>query len=509
MLRLRVVLVFVLVQLSLAEVAAAKALPTCKGPRNAVESVFAWQAGKQQSLANATKCLEHGGRSQKALEEAARQLKTLFDAEGVIVQTEKLSDDSEFLDGDKNSRLVVTPRYPEVTVEKRDGKWVWTRESLDWIEERYDDRLGDFDRLIDAIPDPLRITYLGLALWQYVAFVLLLVAGALVSRLLRGLVGVWLRRTEPAADGARSLARRMLDRAAVPLGIGVSALVVRLLYPELRLPVAVAAGLHLGVRLMWTVAAVVAAFRFADVVADGIAQRAERAESRLDDHLVPILRKSLKGGSLFVGAMLLLQNLSIDVTALFATLGIGTLAVGLAAKDALANLFGSISIFIDNPFKIGDWIFVDGADGIVEEVGFRSTRIRTQHNSVVILPNAKLADAKIDNYGKRRFRRAIVTLHLVHGTPPERCDALCAAIRRLIEAHPHVRREKIDVVLTNIMAPAIELTATFFFPAEAEVDEPSERHRLLLATLEEVRAAGVTLHAPPAASPAAKPAQVS
>jgi MscS family membrane protein len=490
-------LVVMLAVLLLSEVAFAKAVPTCKSPRNAVESVFVWQSGKQQSTAHASKCFERGGRNQAELEETARRLKTLFDAEGVLVASDKLSDDPEHLDVDKNPHLVVTERYPRVTVEKRDGKWVWTRESLDWIEERYEDRLGWLDKAIDRIPEPLRVTYAEVALWQYAAFVVMLVAGVLVARLLRGLVGAWLRRTQSVTEGLPSLARRLLDRLGTASSLAVTALVIRLLYPELRLPAEIAAGLHLGVRVMLTLAVTIGALRFADVFADGLAARAESTESRLDDHLVPIIRKSLKVGAVVVGFLGMLQTFSVDVTALFATLGIGTLAVGLAAKDTLANLFGSLSIFVDNPFKIGDWIFVDGTDGIVEEVGFRSTRLRTPHNSLVIIPNAKLADSKIDNYGKRRFRRCAFVIHPVHGTPPSRCDELCGAIRSLIAAHPHVRQDKVDVALSGIGAPALEVAVTFFFVAEANVDETLEKHAILLSVLEKVKEIGVTLHAPP------------
>lgn len=500
MIRWLVTVALALAHLAFAEASLAKAVPTCKSPRNAVDSVFAWQAGKQQSLANATKCFEHGGRTQKQLEDAARRLKTLFDAEGVLVQVDKLSDDADYLDADKNTRLIVTPRYPEVAVEKRDGKWIWTRESLDWIEERYDDRLGDLDRLIDAIPDPLLRTYGGLALWQYAAFALLLLAGVGASLLFRRLVGGWLRRLEHGSDGGPGVGRRWLDRIAFPTGVVASALVVRVLYPELRLPVGVAAALHVGLRLTLTLAAIVVAFRFADVVSEGLAHRAESEDSRLDQHLVPILRKSMKGVTLSVGALLVLHGLNVDVTALFATLGIGTLAIGLAAKDTLANLLGSISIFIDNPFKIGDLILVEGVEGIVEEVGFRSTRIRTPHQSIVVLPNAKLADAKIDNYGHRGFKRCMFVVHVVHGTPAARCEELCAAIRKVLAAHPAVADDRTKVVLSSIAAPAIEISVTFFL-SDVELDDVEEKHRVLVAVLDQVRSLGVVLHAPPTAAP--------
>ena len=478
-------------------VASAKPIPTCKSPQNAVESVFAWQLGKQQSLAHAAKCLENAGRSPRQLEEAARRLKAVFDAEGAIILPEKLSDDSDFLDNDKNPHVVAHARYPSVFVEKRDGRWVWTRESLDWIDEYYADHLGALDRVIDAVPERLGVTVGSLALWQYIAIVLLFVGGMVMSRLLRALISLWMRRGNAPTPASPALGRRVLDRAALPMSLALFALFVRALYPELRFPVHVSATLHLGVRLTLSFATLLAAFRFADVFADGLSQRAENAESRLDEHLIPIIRKVLKAVTLFVGLLLILHNLNIDVTGLFATLGLGTLAIGLAAKDALANLFGGLSIFVDNPFKIGDWIHADGVDGVVEEVGFRSTRVRTFYDSLIVIPNAKLADSKIDNYGKRRLRRVVFTLNVVHGTTTEAIGRLCKALREVADARPNIEASKTDVVLVGVGGVGLEVSVTCFFHAEADLEEPQVKHELLVAVLDRVRELGVTLHAPP------------
>jgi MscS family membrane protein len=497
-------LLIVLVLLLVPSVAVAKPVPTCKSPRNAIEAVFLWQEGKQQSLANAAKCFERGGRSQRQLEESARRLKTVFDSQGAIVAAEKISDDPEFLDADKNPHAVANARYPLVFVEKREGRWVWTSEALDWIDSYYEDHFGSLDRFIDAIPDPLRAMVGPVELWQYAALALLLLVGTLVTRLLRAVLGLWMRRGDASAAHVLGLGRRLFDRATVPMSLAVSALLVRALYPELRLPVAVAAMLHLGVRLTWTLAAVLGAFRFADVFADGMQLRAERTDSRMEEHLIPIIRKSLKAASIFIGALALLQHLSIDVTALFATLGIGTLAVGLAAKDALANLFGSLSIFVDNPFKIGDRIVVDGVEGIVEEVGFRSTRVRTPYNSLVVLPNAKLADSKIDNLSKRKARRIVFTLHVVHQTSGELLRSACEALRVVVEAQPLAEAAKTEVVLSAIGGPALEITVTCFFRCEPSLDEAAAKSAVLFAALDRVRALGVALYAPPA--PTALPA---
>src|SRR5690606_24921192 len=143
-----------------------------------------------------------------------------------------------------------------------------------------------------------------------------------------------------------------------------------------------------------------------------MATKAESTDSKLDDQLVPLLRKAMKIFVVLVGALFLLQNLDVNVASLVAGLGIGGVAVALAAKDTIANFFGSLMIFIDRPFQIGDWVKIGETEGIVEVVGFRSTRVRTFYNSLVTVPNAHFTEAAIDNLGMREYRRTSTVLNL-------------------------------------------------------------------------------------------------
>jgi MscS family membrane protein len=487
----RLVVMLALCALLVPSSAWAKGVPNCKSPRNTVDSVFSWQSGKQQSLVNATKCFEGGSRDQAQLEETARRLKTVFDAQGARIELSKISDDPDYLDEDHNPKLVPHDSLPKVTVEKREGRWQWTVESLDWIDQHYLDRLGWLDKVLDRLPAWAKLTVGDIALWQYAALAVLIVLGAAVSRLLHALLARRVKRRDED-----SWQRKVVDVIAAPGATLVTAICLRLLYPELRLPVAVSATIHTLVRLLVTLAVVWAAYRGADVIAAKLAERAEKTESRLDNHLVPIVRKAVKFGVFLVGAIALLQNLSIDVTAVFATLGIGTLAVGLAAKDTLANFFGSLSIFVDNPFRIGDMINVDGVEGVVEEVGFRSTRLRTAYNSVVVFPNAKLADAKIDNWGQRQYRRTTFALQLVRGTTPEQIEALCEGICHVVRANPNARRDKCEAYLGALGQSGLEIQVCYFLVSDPELQEGKERHDILLLILGLARDLGIELAYP-------------
>ena len=118
-------------------------------------------------------------------------------------------------------------------------------------------------------------------------------------------------------------------------------------------------------------------------------------QGRMDDQLIPVAIRVAKLFAALIGLIFVLQNIGVNVSALIASLGVGGIAVALAAKDTLANVFGSITIFTDRPFQVGDAVNIDGVVGAVEEVGLRSTRIRTASNSVLSIPNAAVANAKL------------------------------------------------------------------------------------------------------------------
>jgi len=121
----------------------------------------------------------------------------------------------------------------------------------------------------------------------------------------------------------------------------------------------------------------------------------KKTEGNLDDQLLPIIRKGFRLAIWIVAILIALNNAGYDVGAVLAGLGIGGLAFALAAQDTVANLFGSFTIFVDKPFMVNDRIVTNGFDGIVEEVGIRSTRIRTLEGRVVTISNAKIANSPI------------------------------------------------------------------------------------------------------------------
>lgn len=147
-----------------------------------------------------------------------------------------------------------------------------------------------------------------------------------------------------------------------------------------------------------------------------VAPFTERTETKLDDQLLPIIRKGVKALIWILATLVALKNAGYDVGAIVASLGIGGLAFALAAKDTIANLFGSVTIFLDEPFAIGDRISVNGYDGYVEEIGLRSTRLRQLDGRVVTIANSLLVNTPVENVSSEPSRKIVLMLGLVYET---------------------------------------------------------------------------------------------
>jgi MscS family membrane protein len=154
----------------------------------------------------------------------------------------------------------------------------------------------------------------------------------------------------------------------------------------LGLPVSVLRWYGGLVEVVVILTAALTLYRMVDVFSDIFAKRAEATENRFDDLLVPLIRKSLKILIAAISLALVAETFDRDFTGLLAGLGLGGLAFALAAKDTAGNLFGSVTVLLDRPFQVGDWVKVGDVEGTVEELGFRSTRIRTFYNSKITLP---------------------------------------------------------------------------------------------------------------------------
>lgn len=326
-----------------------------------------------------------------------------------------------------------------------------------------------------------RESFIGIEVWQYLGlFVLAVIAVAL--RLLIGRIAITLiqRRTSPARAEFLQRELRLLQRPLLGVAVAVTLLVG---FPVLDFEPDVENVVLTFSTFLAVAAAVFFGLRLVDVAADYWARIAEETDSKLDDQLVPLARTA---GKLFVtaiGLIFVLQNLSVNITSLIAGLGIGGVAVALAAQDTLKNLLGGATILADKPFHVGDWVVIGGYEGTVEQVGFRSTRIRTFADSQITVPNARITDTEVNNMGRRTWRRYSTTLCIAYHTDADRIQAFAEGLRAIILANPKMRHDYYIVEFISFGESSLDLMFYCFIDAADWNEEMRVRHVLNLDVL--------------------------
>ncbi len=422
-------------------------------------------------------------------EERARKLavklKQIWDGEGQFITTEDIPNDPQHIDSlSGRHKYVVVSEHPQIFLVKYGNRWQYAESSYSAID-RLHNTVYPFgaDFLVNLFPESAHKQFLGLQLWQYLGVLMLLVFAWLVFQLFT-LIFKKLLANVVHRLGYQDQFDAFIRPIAKPFSLIVAILLILAALPLLQLPVNVSRYFFVGLKIVIPVLGVIIFYVLADMLSLYLAKLASRTESTMDDQLIPIVRRSLKIFVILVGALFLLHNLDINITALLAGLSIGGLAVALAAQDTLKNLFGSVMIFLDRPFQIGDWISGDGFDGTVEEVGFRSTRIRTFSNSLVSIPNGRLSDLTIDNHGLRTFRRFKTYLALTYDTAPASIEAFVSGVNKLIEQHSHTRKDFFEVRLNQLGDFSLNVLLYVFFEVPDWSAELKARHEILLQILE-------------------------
>ncbi len=203
-------------------------------------------------------------------------------------------------------------------------------------------------------------------------------------------------------------------------------------------------------------------WRLIDGVAAYALAKAKSTDSSLDDQLIPFVSKTLKLFLVITGTLVVAQNMGYSISGLIASLGIGGIAVAMAAKDTIANLFGSIMLLVDRPFMVGDWIKTSEFEGVVEEIGFRSTRIRTFAQTLVNVPNSMLANMVIDNIDARSKRRVKMRIGITYATSTEKMQQAIEGIENILRAHPGVDQDFSLVKFDNFDDSALSIFLYYF-----------------------------------------------
>jgi len=311
-------------------------------------------------------------------------------------------------------------------------------------------------------------TFLGNGVWQWLALLGILLASFVVGKT----VAFFLERhgAKLRESGRLRVVGRIFGFVAGPskmfclaIGLYVAGLVLTL-DAELELLWGKACATLAAIAAAWVV------FRMVDIVEDLLQRLTSKTETQLDDQLVPLIRKTLRVFVVIITVLLIAQGIyELQIGPLLTGLGIGGLAFALAAKDTIANLFGSVTIFTDRPFQLGDRIKIKGHEGTVEEVGFRSTRIRTLLGHLVTLPNAIITNEAIENVSKRPSLKRALNVTVTYDTSPEKLHRAVDILREMLAARmEHFHPDKPPrVYFSDFNADSLNIAVYYWYaPAE-------------------------------------------
>ncbi len=199
-----------------------------------------------------------------------------------------------------------------------------------------------------------------------------------------------------------------------------------------------------------------------------LAPLAEKSENDLDDQLLPVVRKGTTFTVWALGIIVALNNAGYDVAAVLAGLGIGGIALAMAAKDTVSNIFGGFTIFTDRPFTINDRVKVGGYDGSVSEIGIRSTRLRTLSGTLVTIPNSTFSDTAVENVSEEPSRKVSLNLGLTYDTTPEGMDRAMEILNEIASTNPNLE-EKVIVGFNQFGDFALNIMMIYYISSGADI----------------------------------------
>lgn len=417
---------------------------------------------------------------------AAVKLKQIFDGNGLFVRLNQLPQEADFIDS-TTQKPYYTPfpkDLPDVYLEKIEGQWFFSQETIDQIPGLHKATypLGT-DRLLTLLPKMGQSRFLGLAAWQYLTILIILVAGWLFYKILSGIFLPLVRRILGVYFKVQIADKTKILKIAQALSLLFIFWILRILVPVLQFPVGVTEVAILILRIIMTILLVVLAIRIVRIAMDYAMDFAQGTEHRMDEQLIPIIRRSLTIIFSVIGVFHILRLLDVNIAALIAGVSIGGLALALAAQDTVKNLIGSAMIFFDRPFQIGDYIIGGGVEGTVMEVGFRTTRVQTSDTSIISVPNGTIANMAITNKGVRVLRLFSTTLTVTYDTSPDLIEQFIAGLKELILHHPKTHKEGFYVHLSTLEASSLNILFRTHLKVDAYADELRAKEEMLLGIL--------------------------
>ena len=426
--------------------------------------------------------------------EIAVQIKQIYDGMGLFVRLNKLPQEEAYLDS-ITEKPYYTPfphKVPEIYLERIDGKWYYSRETVSLVPDLHHNLypLGS-DFLVRILPHKANAKFLGLFLWQHAGFAFITILCLLVYFILSRIITWMIRSATKRRENWQFVGPNQSRNLARYMAFFVSIWVARMMLPAIQLPVRGSDFANRSLDVIMTLIFMMAGMTLINIFTNRAKALTEGTESKMDDQLLPIVSKMGKIVVVIISTFIILDLLDVNVTALIAGISIGGLALALAAKDTVQNLFGSAMIFIDKPFQVGDYIMAGGHEGTVVEVGFRSTRLMQIDTSIVSIPNGAVADMPLTNLGVRLSRLFNIQIGVTYETPPDLIEAYIKRLKQLVLDHPRTNDDPLYVHLTGLADSSITIMFRCQIQVASYAEDVQVKEELLFSIIRVAEEMGV------------------
>lgn len=351
--------------------------------------------------------------------------------------------------------------------------------------------------LTDWMSDVLHARFLGFQTLDYLMVALCIVSAWLLDKLTQRIIQRLQKHNHKAGKEPKAIYAAMIDALSKPLHLlfqtlGCCLWLFAITPPEWAISVFKILQLIAQSLGSWCVIWYLMRVTDASV---SIALRSPKTKPS-DAMILPMIRGVIKFALAASGILFILQHLGYSISSILAGLGIGGAAVALAAKDTIANFFGSLVVFFDHPFDTGDWVTFGDVEGIVEEIRIRTTLIRSFDGSVIMVPNSTLTSANIKNFERRQLRRLDANFGVVYSTTAEQIETIVSEIKKYTKTHPDILGPKYYIGFAGFGDSSLDIYVTVYSTRIAWADFCEVRQTFLLAVMRIVAAAGTSFAFP-------------
>jgi MscS family membrane protein len=443
----------------------------------------------------------HGIPREEAIDKVIK-LKKIFDGTGMRLDFSKIPTDPDYIDSISKSQnglerqphkyIPFQNRMPDVYLEKINGKWYYSKQTVEKIDELYGETFAwEFSWLQSKFPKLQHKKFLGTEIWKLVGLLILLGISALLYYILKPIVFFILKKIQRIILHEVNVnSYDLLNKLARPIVFILLIRFIKKVLPSLQL-VKFNSSLFIGFSIAETIFWIFSFLTIITLLFLLYQNHIKKTPTKLDEQLAPILKKIFNVVIILIGFLHILTLFGVDPTTVLAGASIGGIAIAFAAQDSVKNLIGTVVIFLDKPFHIGDWVEIGGVVGTVENVGLRSTRVRAADTSIFQIPNSKVTEAEVNNKGLRIYRRYKTELGIRYDTPPELIQAFVTGVRELVIAHPETLSESYNVEFTGFGDSSLLIMINLYFKELDWGIEQSSKHRLHMAIVKLAAALGV------------------